>query len=92
MVLFVLSFLLLLVSCEPKFPKYPSTYTSEQLKYHPKDANGVPDGYAPLYSRSGINSVDYVKISDLEKYQKKLKAYEDYKREKVLKDEYKNRQ
>ncbi|WP_157624704.1 hypothetical protein [Sunxiuqinia dokdonensis] len=89
-IIFVLSFLLFLISCEPKHPRFPTTYSSEELKYHPKNADGVPEGYTALYSRTGINSIDYVKTKDLEKYKNELKAYEDYKKEKVLKNEYKN--
>lgn len=87
LVLFLI-LLLFIVSCEPKYPQYPTSYTAEQLKYHPKDANGGFEGYVPLYSRTGINSVEYVKKSDLEKYKKKLQEYEDYRKQKVLKNEY----
>lgn len=87
-----LALLLFSVSCGPKNPEFPTSYTSEQLKYHPKDANGGFEGYVPLYSRTGINSVEYVKKSELDKYYKKLQEYEDYQRQKVLKKEYNNRE
>ena len=84
----VLFFLVLFTSCEPKYPKDLKYKSANDLKYHPKDANGNPEGYKAVYMLTGINSVDYVKKTDLEKYNKEKKIYEDYKRKKVLKDEY----
>ena len=89
-VICILFFSVFISSCAPKSPKPPRLYSTEDVKYHPKDANGVPKGYKIVYSRTGINSIDYVKESDLAKYDAQKKAYDEYKREKVLKEEYDN--
>lgn len=84
----VMFFLVLFTSCEPKHPESLTFYNAEQLKYHPKDENGVPIGYQIIYSRTGINSIDYVKTVDIEKFNEELKFYEDYQKQKVLENEY----
>ncbi len=67
----ILLFSIFIASCAPSAPKPPRLYSASELEHHPKDANGNPEGYKVLYSRTGINSVDYVKASDLEKYEAK---------------------
>lgn len=88
--LLVLSFIIFVsfIGCAPKPPKPLNYKTPEELKYHPTDANGVPEGYQVVYSLTGINSVHYVKISELEEYNQKMAKYEEYQRNKVLKEEY----
>ncbi len=84
----ILLFSIFIASCAPSAPKPPRLYSASELEHHPKDANGNPEGYKVVYSRTGINSVDYVKASDLEKYEAKKKEYDEYQRKKVLKEEY----
>ncbi len=87
-VLYILLFLIFIVSCAPSPPKQPRSYSPDELKYHPKDANGNPEGYVKWEGLTGINSVGYYKASDVEKYKVKKKEYDDYQRKKVLKEEY----
>lgn len=84
----ILFIAVLFTSCEPQHPEPLTIYSAEQLKYHPKDEKGVPIGYQIIYSRTGINSIDYVKTVDVEKFNEELKNYEDYQKQKVLKNEY----
>ncbi len=64
-VFYIFIILILIASCNPKAPEYPRLYSSEELKYYPKDSDGNPKGYKVVYSRTGINSVHYIKQSDL---------------------------
>ena len=82
---------LLFTSCAPKAPDYPRLYSAYELRHHPKGPDGHPKGYLVLYSRTGFNSVDYVKKSDHDEYTVKRKAYDKHQKKKIdkkLKKEY----
>ena len=88
-----ISSLFLLSSCTPQKPKFPKWHTQYELNLHPKDKDGHPLGYTPYYSRSGVNSVDYVKTSELVKYREKKRKYDEYwnnKKMRKIEKEYEN--